>query len=114
MLFCFLGQKGDLEQHCKRDNRLLDYDIEPKKTIYHDSGHRTYRAKWDAALDLRDKAKNLPNRNKEDAWNGLMTNFLFEGISYQASEWVDHLSLRRSKETDEDSQGIYLTDLLSW
>ena len=93
MLLCFLKQKTDLELLYKRDERLLTKKDRLKEAIYCDSGHRTYQARWEAALNLRDKAMHLQNRERESAWNGLMTNFVFEDVNYQTSEWVDHYPL---------------------
>ena len=91
MLFYFLEQKTDLEQLYETDERLLNKKFRSKKAIYCDSRHRTYEARWEAACELRNKAMHLPDRERESAWNGLMTNFVFQGVTYQASEWVYHV-----------------------
>ena len=74
-----------------RDKRILIGESQPTNkfqldAIYCDSGHRTYQARWDAALKLRDKAKALQSRDRESQWKGLMSNFLFDDICSQASE----------------------------
>ncbi|KAL9104270.1 MAG: hypothetical protein Q9163_000766 [Psora crenata] len=83
------NRKSDLMQYHKKDNDLSDKKLQLNDTIFCDSNHRAYQARWDAALELRDKAIHLQNRQREDAWNGLMSNFVFEVVNYQASEWVD-------------------------
>lgn len=55
-------------------------------TIYRDSGHTVYLARWNAAFDLRYKAKQLGPTDSEDKWNGLMSNFVFQEINNHASE----------------------------
>ena len=71
---------------CDEDRGLVENEVGPAQAIYCDSGHRTYKARWDAAFKLRDKARHLQAREKEISWNGLMTNFVFEDINNQASE----------------------------
>ena len=93
MLFCSLEQKVELEQLYERDKHLLNRKFRLRKAIYCDSGHPTYQARWNAALNLRDKAKHLQNRERESAWTNLMANFVFEDINHRASECVDHCSL---------------------
>lgn len=84
-VFC-LEQKADLELLCDRDSQLENNEFELAQAIYCDSGHRTYQTRWDAALTLRDRARHLQAREKENSWTGLMTNFVFEDINNQASE----------------------------
>ena len=65
---------------------MLTERVQLTDAIYCDSRHRTYQARWHAASKLRDKAKALQSRDRESVWNGLMSNFVFDDISSQASE----------------------------
>ena len=58
----------------------------PPDTIYHDSGHRAYLARWEAAFELRNMARRLSPSESESKWYGLMTNFVFQDINNHASE----------------------------
>ena len=81
-------QKAALELLYNRDKdkHILSEGSRLTDAIYCDSGHRTYQARWDAAFKLRDKAKALQSRDREGVWSGLMSNFVFDDISSQASE----------------------------
>ena len=79
-------QKTELEMYYNLDEQFLVDEFPLEQNIYCDSGHSTYKARWEAAFALRDKANYLQNRGKEEVWNNLMANFVFEDINQQASE----------------------------
>lgn len=91
------NKKNELQSYCKLDKSLGDTEYRAPPSIYCDSGHPAYLARWNAALALRDMAKKLGPIDSEHKWNGLMSGFVFQDINNQAS---DH--------------GIPMTDLLSW
>lgn len=75
-----------METYWQIDNNFANTEGRPPDTMYRDSGHIAYLARWNAAFKLRDKARELRLIDSEDKWNGLMTNFVFQDINNHASE----------------------------
>ena len=84
--FFLSEQKPELKSYCQLDNNLGDSDDRPPSAIYCDSGHPAYLARWNAALALRDKAKELGPSESEAKWTGLMSGFVFQDINNHASQ----------------------------
>ena len=79
----------ELDVLYKEDSPLLNEHFQEKEAIFSKSAHPTYRARWEAASLLREKAMFLPDREREDSWKSLMANWVFGDVNLHASECAD-------------------------
>lgn len=91
--FLFLEQKLELEPLYKNDKKSIDTKSPLPQaipaTLYRDAKYGKHIEIWDLAAELRDKVKELGKPLKEDPWNSLISNFVFDSINKQTSEWVE-------------------------
>ena len=84
--FFFSEQKPEMEIYRQFDENFGNTDGRPPDTIYHDSLHPAYLARWNAALALRNMANQIDPIDSEVKWSGLMAGFVFQDINNHASE----------------------------
>ncbi|KAI9697855.1 MAG: hypothetical protein M1820_007642 [Bogoriella megaspora] len=82
-----LGAKYHLSDLCNADNRLIDLETLLDESIYCDSKHKSYQARWEAAQEARERARSFSSdaRRKEETWQNFITGTVLADINQQVS-----------------------------